>query len=274
MDPLPANVYPENVMSEALQSQIDQQYRSGELRVQKQVEQQPINPKAGWDLNSFMTYLKGNKAVTPPFQGADVPRGGWFDQASTAIGGTEGFEGRAYHGIYSPQRKPGDIYVKPGQFVEGQKDEVSIGYGWNLSANTNSRSVFRDVLGIPDERYNRIVNGQDALSPAEGARLRDYAIYQANAGLDRMVSKPLSDHQRAALVSMVYNFGPRGFAATGVPEAINKGISDQEVAKLIFNSSPQKKKLASRRAFEANLYLGVAQVAAAGGLNVNELPRR
>lgn len=271
---LPDNVFADNVMSDALQAQIDQQYQSGELRVMKQVEQQPVNPKAGWNLDSFLTYMKGNKAVTPPFQGAEVPKGGWFDQAATAIGGTEGFEGRAYHGIYSPARKPGDIYVKPGQFVEGQKDEVSIGYGWNLAANPNSRSVFKDVLGIPDERYNRIVNGQDALSPAEGARLRDYAIYQANAGLDRLVTKPLNDHQRAALVSMVYNFGPRGFAATGIPAAINKGASDQEIATLISNSSPQQKKLANRRAFEANLYLGVSQVAAAGGLNVNELPRR
>lgn len=247
---------PQAIMSQALQSQIDQRTMSGELRVQQQVAQQPA-AGTSWDLPSFFSYLKDNKAVVPQFQGAQQPAGGWFDQASQAIGGTEGFESKAYHGVYSPLRQQGDIYVKPGQFQPGMKSEVSIGYGYNLSGNRDSEQVFQNVLGIDKDRYTKIVNGEDGITPAEDMKLRDYMIYQANASLDRMVNKPLADYQRAALVSMVYNFGPGGFAKTGIPAAINAGADPQKIAQMIQAASPAQPKLKSRRQAEAQLFLGV-----------------
>jgi hypothetical protein len=251
------DINPQAIMSQALQTQIDQRTMSGELRVQKQVAQQPATGGSTWDLPSFFDYLRNNKAVVPQFQGAAQPAGGWFDQASQAIGGTEGFESKAYHGVYSPLRKPGDIFVKPGEYQPGMKSEVSIGYGYNIAGNPDSENVFKDVLGIDKDRYTKIVNGQDGITPAEGMKLRDYMIYQANASLDRQIKQPLSDHQRAALVSMVYNFGPTGFARTGIPAAINAGADPQKVAQMIQAASPAQPKLKARRQAEAQLFLGV-----------------
>lgn len=244
-------------MSAALQSQIDQKTLSGELRTQKQVDQQPATAGASWSLPSFFTYLKDNQAVTAPFPGAQQPNGGWFDQASKAIGGTEGFEGRAYHGAYSPLRKPGAPFVKPGEVVPGMKSEVSIGYGYNLTGNTDSRQVFSKVLGIGDKQFDDILNGSAEITPAQGEKLREYTIRQMNGYLDHYVKAPLTDYQRAALVSMVYNFGPGSFNKTGIPDAINSGKSPQEVAQMIVNASPAQPKLKGRRQAEAQLFLGV-----------------
>ncbi|KVL67362.1 glycoside hydrolase family protein [Burkholderia ubonensis] len=249
---------PAQITHNALQNIIDAKTMGGELRVQRQVDAQPATAGPLWDLPSFSQYLKENAAVVPPFPGAAQDGGGWFAQADKAIGGSEGFEGRAYHGVYSPLRKPGDPFVKPGQVSDATQSEVSIGYGYNLTGNPDSRQVFQKVLGIGSADFDRIRNGEEGISPEQGLKLRQYMIYQANAQLDHLIGgKLLTDHQRAALVSMVYNFGPGNFQKTGIPTAIKAGEDPQAVAQKIRTASSRQRALSARRKAEANLFLGV-----------------
>ncbi|HEF4732931.1 hypothetical protein KTE71_13285 [Burkholderia multivorans] len=257
---LPADLSldPAQITHDALQNIIDAKTMSGELRVQRQVSDQPATAGALWDLPSFFQYLKENTSVVPPFPGADQDGNGWFAQADKAIGGTEGFEGRAYHGVYSPLRKPGDIFVKPGQVTSHTTSEVSIGYGYNLTGNRDSRQVFQKVLGIDSAGYDKIINGQASITPEQGLRLRQYMIYQANAQLDHLIDhKPLTDYQRAALVSMLYNFGYGNFKKTGIPDLVKQGADPQVIAQKIRGASSSQKALQARRNAEANLFLGV-----------------
>ncbi|OJB09071.1 hypothetical protein BGV52_15395 [Burkholderia ubonensis] len=249
---------PAQITHGALQNIVDARTMSGELRVQRQVANQPATAGALWDLPSFFQYLKENTSVIPPFPGAAQDGNGWFAQADKAIGGTEGFEGRAYHGVYSPLRKPGDIFVKPGQVTSQTTSEVSIGYGYNLTGNRDSRQVFQKVLGIDSAGYDKIVNGQASITPEQGLKLRQYMIYQVNAQLDTLLGgKSLTDYQRAAMVSMLYNFGYGNFKKTGIPDAIKAGADPQKIATMIRGASSSQKALQSRRNAEANLFLGV-----------------
>lgn len=249
---------PSQLAHNALQNIIDAKTMSGELRVQRQVADQPATAGALWDLPSFFQYLKENTSVIPPFPGASQDGNGWFAQADKAIGGTEGFEGRAYHGVYSPLRKPGDIFVKPGQVNDQTTSEVSIGYGYNLTGNRDSRQVFQKVLGIDSDGYDKIRAGQASITPEQGLKLRQYMIYQVNSQLDTLLGKKaLTDYQRAALVSMLYNFGYGNFRKTGIPDAIKNGADPQKIATMIRGASSSQKALQPRRNAEANLFLGV-----------------
>ncbi|SPA50609.1 glycoside hydrolase family protein [Cupriavidus taiwanensis] len=248
---LPADVLPENVMSNAMQQVAQERFQSGELRT-------PPPPKTLWDPQKFFDYLGGAKAITQPFRGAKAPQGGWLDMVKQGVAGSEGFESRAYHGVFSPKRRPGDIYVRPGDYVDGQKDEVSIGYGWNIPGNPDSEKVFKEVLGIDADGFKAIKSGTGTITQGQADKLLEYGIYRANGYVDHMVKRDLKDHERAALVSLMYNLGPGGFKARGIAEAINSGASPEKVGEMIRNSSPSAKKLQPRRAAEANLWLGVA----------------
>lgn len=258
--PAPADIDPAQITHNALQNMVDQKTMTGELNVQQQVAQQPSTEGALWTLPSFINHLKENAAVIPPFPGASQDGNGWFAQADQSIGGTEGFEGRAYHGVYSTLRKPGDIFVKPGQVNDGLKSEVSIGYGYNITGNglAQSRSTFKNVLGYSDADFDAVINGQKSISPQDGLKLRQYMIYQANAQLDHLLgNKAIPDYQRAALVSMVYNFGAGGFNKTGIPAAIKAGEDPNKIAQMIRGASSSQHALQPRRNAEANLFLGV-----------------
>jgi GH24 family phage-related lysozyme (muramidase) len=252
----PPDTNPDYVLSRAIDDNVNQQVSAGSLFL-NQVNQQQGQHAPLWDLNSFMNYMTNNKPSAPPFPGA--PQGPWVAMANEAIGGTEGLAERAYWGVYSKNRKPGDIYVKPGQVNADTKDEVSIGYGYNITGNglDASRKLFGQI-GIDSTRFDQIVNGQGTITPDEALRLREVKIQEMNGYLNNLIdNKPLKDNQRAALVSMVYNFGPGGFKKTGIPDLIKQGASDQVVADAIANASNGQKALQGRRRAEAMLYAGV-----------------
>lgn len=246
------DVDPDQIAHTAMKQVIDKQTQQGSLKVPNT----PIPGATTYNVDSFLNYLHMNQADVPPFKGAAVPQGGWFDQASQAIGGTEGFEGRAYWGIYAPERQTHGIFVKPGQVNANTKSEVSIGFGYNLTGNKDSRDVFKKQLGFSDADFDGVLNGTKEITPDEALKLRSLKIYEMNGYLNAYVKVPLQDYQRAALVSMVYNFGPGGFKKTGIPDALNAGKSPQEIAQLILRASPNQPKLQSRRQAEAQLFLG------------------
>ncbi|MDR5812017.1 hypothetical protein QCE62_00245 [Caballeronia sp. LZ033] len=252
----PRNTDPEHVLSQAIDDNVNQQVSAGSLFL-NQVNQQQGEHGPLWSLQSFLDHMTNNTPSAPPFPGA--PQGPWVSMANEAIGGTEGLAERAYWGVYSKNRKPGDIYVKPGQVTADTKDEVSVGYGYNITGNgiENSRKLFAQI-GIDSARFDKIINGEGTISPDEALRLREVKIQEMNGYLNNLTGNaPLKDNQRAALVSMVYNFGPGGFKKTGIPDLIKQGASDQTVANAIANASPNQKALQGRRKAEAMLYAGV-----------------
>lgn len=243
---------PAQIAHKALQSVIDQQTQQGLLKV-------PNTPQPGgtlYNVNSFLQYLNLNRADVPPFKGAQQPAGNWVDQVQQLVGGAEGLETRAYWDPLSQERKVYGTYVQPGQKPVSDKPNITIGYGYNITGNSDSRDVFKKQLGFSDADYDAVLNGTKTITADQALKLRDYKLYEMNGYLNNMVKVPLTDYQRAALVSMVYNFGPGGFNKTGIPAALNAGKSPQEVAQLIKNASPAQKKLQSRRDIEAATFLG------------------
>ncbi len=55
----------------------------------------------------------------------------WLKLAKDDIGGAEGNESFAYHGLLSAERKAGKVRVTDGDNVNGH--EVSVFYGFNLT---------------------------------------------------------------------------------------------------------------------------------------------
>lgn len=261
---LPDNINPAFVADQAIQAEITRLQKTGELAVQGWTEN--ARPAAGWDLDSFRDLLRTRTAVTPEFPGAQVGMG-WLGQAKDAIGGAEGREDYAYHGIYSPMRKDG-LRVKDGH---GSQDEVSIGYGFNLQRR-DAREVFQLELGIDSKGFDDVFNGRRPITLPQQERLREFAILEANAGVSRAIGgRPLRDHQRAALASLAYNAGVAGVRP--LTDAIREGKSDSDIARMIlsFKTMPGGK-LANRRKHEAALWLGAQSQDFFAGVNANQLP--
>ena len=58
---------------------------------------------------------------------------------------------------------------------------------------------------------------------AEADRIMNYKLMEANDYIDRMVTYPLTKHQRNALVSLVYNIGPTIFGNSHALRHLNNG---------------------------------------------------
>jgi GH24 family phage-related lysozyme (muramidase) len=222
-------------------------------------------PAGGWNLDSFRKFRQSANQSTPPFPGSEntmTANGGWLDQARTLIGGSEGFESKLYRDPLDPERKSAGKYISGDGYREGDaKQNATIGFGWNISANPDSAAVFERELGIDKDDFARVKRGELALTRQQGEKLRDYAIIQRNATLDRMLTRPVKDHQRAALLSLQYNFSPAGFKNLGVIQAINEGKADSEVAALIARGGANPKPaLAERRRYEAQVFLGAKRL--------------
>ena len=262
---IPDNADPANVMDQALQDRINLMNQQGVTQTDAWNRQSNYKPAGGWDIGAFQSYLQDNRAVNPPFNGAPQLSGGWQDQATQLISGGEGFSGNLYHDPKEPLYNRADNGYKPGQYTGAPSQNATIGYGFNISAHgtEQSRQIFNQVLGIPGDQFDQILQGNSQLTQAQGQQLRDYTIQTFNNKLQQQVKVPLQDYQRAALLSMMYNFGEGGFHATGIPDAINQGASPIQIANMIRNAGSAKDKsiagLNTRRAIEAMTYLGQNQ---------------
>lgn len=249
---IPENINPAYVLDESITAEITKLQQTGEVAIQ--TWNQDARPASGWTADAYLQAMRDNQAVTPEFPGAQsraTAPGGWLDQASRLIGNAEGLEAYAYHGIYSSHLKGGKR-VKEGH---GSSEEVSVGYGFNMTRGPDARAAFKEV-GLDDKAFDDVLNGRRPLTTEQATKLRENDILRFNAGLTRSLgNKPLRDHQRAALVSLAYNTGLGG--AKPILDAINGGASDKEVAALITQFKNGKDgKLANRRKHEASLWLG------------------
>lgn len=260
---LPDNTDPNVVADRTLQQRIDQRIQRGEL---SQVSWSGhVRPATGWSLDSFQGLLRTNTPATPAFEGAATHMA-WMKLAKDDIGAAEGNEAYAYHGSQSPERRAGKFRVAEGDNVNGH--EVSVGYGFNLTQPGGRQLYDAALQGQDAPSYDDVLNGRKPVSPAQALALQEYMILQKNAVLDRQLGgAPLRDHQRAALVSMLY----QGINTSAVVDAIKRGEPETAVAQLIRNSGPATFK--TRRDHEASRYLGAA-AAQFFDNSTNQLPGR
>lgn len=240
---------PEGVTDQVLSNEVTAMHGRGELAVNEWTTN--ARPASGWNLESFMQYRAKSAASVPQFPGAQA-NAQWFDQVKPFLANHEGNETFAYHGALSSFRKAGKKYVERGH---ASKEEVSVGYGFNLQRK-DARDVFKRHLGLTDQDFDDVFNGARGLSPGESEKLLTYAAYEANAQIDHALrGVPLRDHQRAALVSLTYNAGIGAVRSSGLLEAVKSG-NDAEVASRILNFNTAGGELAGRRRDEASLFLG------------------
>ncbi|MDR6455496.1 hypothetical protein [Variovorax paradoxus] len=244
---LPDNTDPNKLGDQILQQQIDKMTQRGELNFTSWA--QSSRPASGWNMEAFQGLMQTQTPSTPAFQGASTPMG-WLKLAKDDIGGAEGNETYAYHGSLSPERKAGKFRVTDGDNVNGH--EVSVGFGFNLT-QPGGRQLYEAAVGNDGPAYEDVLNGRKPISQANAVALQEYMILQKNAILDRQLGgTPIRDHQRAALVSMLY----QGVNPKAVVEAIKRGEPDAQIADLIRRSGPAG--FASRRNHEASRFMGAA----------------
>lgn len=189
----------------------------------------------GFDLRSWMDKLKpvqGGAATDRVEDGVDQT---YRSRRNDLLKREEGFWATAY--------------------ADPSGTNKSIGYGFNLD-----RKDARDVLSraAPGASFEDIYNGKRALTKEEAERLLDIAAGHAEQHVaNRFKGVNLTEHQRAALVSMAYN-GPSlitqrlvGAVANGDPEtAVHEFLNSKSVDRFPF--------LAPRRWREAQIFLGPA----------------
>ncbi|WP_369661876.1 hypothetical protein [Variovorax sp. V15] len=244
---LPDNTDPRKVEDQAFQARVDTMIQRGELQFTPWARSS--RPASGWNLEAFQGLLKNSTPNTPAFEGASTPMS-WLKLAKDDIGGAEGNESFAYHGLLSAERKAGKVRVTDGDNVNGH--EVSVGYGFNLT-QSGGRELYEAAVGRDGPAYEDVLNGRKPISQANAVALQEYMILKKNAVLNSMLGDtPVRDHQRAALVSMLY----QGVVPRAAVDAIKRGESDANVADIIRQSGPAR--FQTRRNHEASRFLGAA----------------
>lgn len=261
--PLPAELDPKQLMDKVLQEQINKMTQRGGLRFSSWGTH--ARPAGGWNLQAFRQHVTQNRPSTPEFDGADAPMA-WLKIAEDDIKRHEGSTIYAYHGALSAARAAGKKFVTPGDAIG--TDEVSVGYGFNLT-QPGGKGLFEKALeGQPAPSYDDVVNGRKAISRANADRLQEYMVLQKNAMLEKQLAgHAIKDHQRAALVSMLY----QGVGTKAIVEAIKAGKPAAQVADMIVMTGDPRFRL--RRRLEASRFMG----AGAQGYfdnSTNQLPGR
>ena len=157
----------------------------------------------------------------------------------------------------APQTRTNDLMTAPLFSLETEKIARHRLPEGELPPDVAYQLIHDELMLDGNARLNVATFVSTWMEP-QAEKLMEVGIYRANGYVDHYVKRDLKDHERAALVSLMYNLGPGGFKARGIAEAINSGASSDKVAEMIRNASPSAKKLQPRRAAEANLWLGVA----------------
>lgn len=123
--------------------------------------------------------------------------------------------------------------------------------------------VYLDPVGIPTVCYGHVINNQVKV----GTSFSNEACHQllfsdlkiAADAVDKLVTVPLKDNEKAALVSFVFNTGVGNFKRSTLLKYLNEGrIVDacHELPKWVYAKGKKLKGLVNRRQAEMELCLG------------------
>jgi len=104
-----------------------------------------------------------------------------------------------------------------------------------------------------------VQQGDGPVTEAEARKLLMHDLHAAAMAVDGLVTVELTEHQRAALISFVYNVGQGAFARSTMLRHLNAGRMDSaagEFTRWINAGGVQVQGLVRRRAEEATLFKG------------------
>lgn len=145
-----------------------------------------------------------------------------------------------------------------------KRGNSTIGYGFNLDAPGNL-DLMKRTLRLDDQTAEMIYSGVRPINRKQAMALYEVALNKAERILDAKLQKynitNLTDNQRAALTSLVYNSGGP-LVGPRILNAIKEGDFERAAKSISVSSNAQAKKnpkafggLIARRALEAELFL-------------------
>jgi lysozyme len=120
-------------------------------------------------------------------------------------------------------------------------------------------SAYDDGTGVPTIGYGHIrgVHYGDRISQAQADELFIQDLAPAARAVDKLVKVPLSDAERGALISFVFNCGPDRLQKSSLLRQLNQkryGVVPAELMKYRYASGKVLKGLVRRRAAEGALW--------------------
>lgn len=138
---------------------------------------------------------------------------------------------------------------------DDHKGIVTVGIGFNMEA-AGARDRWEKAL--PDVSFDKVRDGKARLNDAQVKRLFDVSVEEAEDVVDNRLGRtPLTEHQRAALVSLAFN--SPGLIGPNLTGFIKEGDLDSVVMEILFRSNRTGHKgLQNRRIEEAQMFAGRA----------------
>lgn len=149
-------------------------------------------------------------------------------------------------------------------FVPKKKDEGAMNNAPSTEQFIKAKEGFspvayNDVAGFATTGYGHKITGNETTNDPNKLFQQDLQI--ATSAVDRLVNVPLSESQKTALASLVYNIGQGAFAKSTLLKKLNAGDYEGAVKEFErWNKAGGKevKGLTNRRIAEANLFRGEA----------------
>jgi lysozyme len=132
--------------------------------------------------------------------------------------------------------------------------------GLYLKAYQDSGGVWTVGYGSTyDFDKQRKVQQGDIITEAQAQRWLEMETSQNAKDIDKLVTVPLTNNQKNALVSFVYNVGINGFKASTMLKLLNSGADKSIVAdqfdRWVYDNGVKVKGLINRRKAEKDLFL-------------------
>ena len=139
--------------------------------------------------------------------------------------------------------------------ANGGKGYRTVGFGFNLDS-VGHKDLFKETLKVGDDYYKSVYEGTADITEAQGRKLFDAAVGEAESIIDnRLKGVDLNHQQRLALVSMAYN-SPKLIGKNLVGQ-LKSGDLEGAVQEILYKSNGSRMLgLYNRRYEEALTFVG------------------
>jgi GH24 family phage-related lysozyme (muramidase) len=165
------------------------------------------------------------------------------------------YQGRRFEMIGESEAWRAGAYWDGVKKANGGKGYRTVGFGFNLDS-VGHKDLFKETLKVGDDYYQSVYDGNVDITEAQGRKLFDAAVGEAEQIIDnRLKGVELNNQQRLALVSMAYN-SPKLIGKNLVSQ-LKSGELDEAVNEILFKSNGSRSLgLYNRRYEEALTFVG------------------
>lgn len=138
--------------------------------------------------------------------------------------------------------------------------------GFRAEAYLDGGGVWTVGYGHTSDENLKVSKGV-SVTPEEAEELLREDISEASTAVGVYVTVPLTEHQRAALISFVFNVGINAFKSSTLLRLLNQGDYDavpEQLLRWVFDNGKRVQGLANRRVAEGALWNRGSFVASAG----------